>query len=346
MSVDVGITGAPGAGRTTVFRALLAHRAPARAGARAAGSAIGAIRVQDPRLEQLAGKFRPEKVTPIEIRLHDLCSSLERSFPTAEIEAMKRMQVLVLVLDGFADPSPETALQRFREILGELVLEDLAGVERRLERAVREPLEASERDALEAARETLEAERPVRSAELAPPARKALRSYALLTDRPLITVLNTAEARASKPVPPELEHAATNCGIPVLSICAALEAEMADLDPQDQPALLAEYGIGAPAGGELTRAVLSINDIVPFFTVGEDECRAWGIPRGTRARSAAGRIHSDIERGFIRAEVIPFDDLLPLQGGLVEARKLGLLRLEGKDYQVQDGDVVHFRFNV
>ena len=136
------------------------------------------------------------------------------------------------------------------------------------------------------------------------------------------------------------------CGIPVLSICAALEAEMADLDPEDQPALLAEYGIGAPAGGELTRAVLAISDIVPFFTVGEDECRAWGIPRGTRARSAAGRIHSDIERGFIRAEVIPFDDLLPLQGGLVEARKLGLLRLEGKDYPVQDGDIVHFRFNV
>ena len=344
--MDVGITGAPDSGRTTVFRALLAHRAPARAGARVAGNAIGVIRVQDPRLERLAEKFKPEKTTPIEIRLHDLCTSRERSFPTSEIEAMKRMDVLLLVLEGFANPSPEASIQHFREILGELVLEDLASIERRLERAAKEPLAAGEREALEAARDTLEAERPVRSADLAAPARSALRGYALLTDRPLIAVLNTSETQASDPVPPELERQASECGIPVLPICAALEAEMAELEPDEQPALLAEFGIRAPAGGELTRAVLAINDIVPFFTVGEDECRAWGIPRGTTARNAAGRIHSDIERGFIRAEVIPFDDLLPLGGGLTEARKLGLLRLEGKEYPVEDGDIVHFRFNV
>jgi ribosome-binding ATPase YchF (GTP1/OBG family) len=121
---------------------------------------------------------------------------------------------------------------------------------------------------------------------------------------------------------------------------------MAELPTEEREAFLAEYGVAEPAGAAVTRAILEQADIIPFFTVGEDECRAWAISRGTVARAAAGKVHSDLERGFIRAEVIGYEELAPLAGGLAEAKKLGKLRLEGKDYVVQDGDIVHVRFNV
>ena len=344
--MDVGITGLPGSGRTTVYRALLAHRAPAREGERRSESAIGTIHVQDPRLDRLASMFMPRKVTPIEIRLHDLCPSLETAFPTNEIEAMKRMDLLLLVAPAFTETGPEVAAMALERILGELYIEDLAAVERRLVRATREKIDSVEREALERAQEALENERPVATAELSQPQREALRGYALLTDRPMIAVQNTSEAQAGEPVPAALEERASRDCIPVLTLCASLEAEMADLAPDERAQFLTEFGVAESAGAAVTRAILDGGDIIPFFTVGEDECRAWPISRSTLARGAAGKIHSDIERGFIRAEVIPYADLIRLEGGIAQARKLGKLRLEGKSYEIQEGDVVNFRFNV
>ena len=178
------------------------------------------------------------------------------------------------------------------------------------------------------------------------PQQQALRGYGFVTDRPLIVLVNQGEEAVGQPPPPKLVELAESKGIRVLALSSSLEAEMAELAPEDRAEFLAEYGIEAPAGAAVTRAILEVGDIVPFFTVGEDECRAWPIRRGTSARGAAGKIHTDIERGFIRAEVIGYDELAPLAGGLAEAKKTGQLRLEGKDYIVKDGDVVHFRFNV
>jgi ribosome-binding ATPase YchF (GTP1/OBG family) len=344
--MDVGIVGRPGSGRTTVFRALLAHRAPQASGARHAGAGIGAIRVVDPRLDRLGEQFQLRKVTPIEIVVHDLCPSLEPSFPKAELEAMKRMDVLVLVLPAFSDDSADVSIQELERLLGELGLEDLALIEGRLKHASRDKMPDVQREALERAQAALEGETPVTAAGLSEPQRAALRGYALITDRPFAAIRNVAEDRAGEPPPEAVVARGARAGIPVLSLCAALEAEMAELSPEERQPYLAEYGVQEPAGAALTRHVLAAGDIIPFFTVGEDECRAWPIARGTVARKAAGRVHSDIERGFIRAEVIQYDELEPLDGDLGEARRRGLLRLEGKDYVVQDGDVVHFRFNV
>jgi ribosome-binding ATPase len=346
--MDVGIVGRPGSGRTTVFRALLANRAPRAAGDRQSGgaAAIGTIQVADPRLTRLSELFRPQKTTPIEIRIHDLCPSLESSFPAAEREAMKRVDALVLVVPGFLDAAPEAARRGFEDLLEELCIEDLAAVEKRIQRASREPLDDATRAALERAAQELEASRPVASAALSEVERRVLRNYSLITDRPLVCAYNAGEDQAGAALPAALQERTGQGDIPTLALCGALEAEMADLPESERLSFLREYGVDRPAGEALARALLDRADLIPFFTVGEDECRAWAIPRGTVARGAAGKIHSDIERGFIRAEVIGYTELEMLGGDLVAAKRAGKLRLEGKEYVVQDGDVVHFRFNV
>jgi hypothetical protein len=342
--VDVGITGKPGSGRTTVFRALLAHRAPRAE--RGAPASIGTIHVQDPRLDALSARFRPRKTTPIEIRVHDLCPSLDPSFPTAELEAMRRVDVLLLAVPSHGASDRAAAADALGKLLGELCFEDLLAVERRLERKARDPLGELELRALERARDLLGGERPLCAVALGEAERQALRGYNLITDRPLVALENVAEAAAGEPPHPALVERAAAYRIECLALAASLEAEMAELPLAERAAYLAEYGVAEPAGAAVTRAVLAAGDLIPFFTVGEDECRAWAIRRGTPAREAAGKVHSDIERGFIRAEVIACEDLLARPGLLVEARKAGKLRLEGKEYPVQDGDVVHFRFNV
>ncbi len=344
--MDVGIVGGAGAGRTTVFRALLAHRAPQAAGGRRGGGSVGAIQVRDPRLERLAERFKPRKVTPIEIRVHDLCPSLEPSFPTAEIGGMKRMEVLLLVIPAFADTSADASGRELDRLVGELALEDLAFVEKRLEHASRDRLPGLEIEALERARVALDADSTVYGADLSPAQRSALRGFALITDRAFLALCNVAERDAGAACPEALERRARAHGMPLLQLAAALESELAELPSDERAPFLAEYGIDEPAGAALTRALLAQANIITFYTVSEDECRAWAISRGTRAREAAGRVHSDMERGFIRAEVIGCDELERLADGLAEARRRGLLRIEGKDYEVRDGEIVHFRFNV
>jgi ribosome-binding ATPase YchF (GTP1/OBG family) len=342
--MDVGIVGVPGSGRTTLFLALLALRAPKDAAGRR--GAIGTIQVRDPRLDRLAERLQPERVVPIEFRIHDLCTSLDSSFPTAEVEGMKRMDGLLLVVPAFLDPTADASQRELDRLVSDLCLEDLAAVERRLERAKKEKIEDAAREALERARGVFECERPLYTAEIPAADRETLQNYSLVTDRPWIAVRNVGEAEAGAPVPSGLRARGEAVGCPVLSLCATLEAETAELSPDERAEFLREYGVSEPAGAAVTRAMLERADRISFFTVVQDECRAWAIPRGTEARKAAGRIHTDMERGFIRAEVIPFEEWEALPGGLGEARKLGKLRLHGKDYVIQDGDIVHFRFNV
>lgn len=343
--MDVGIVGPPRSGRTTVFRALLAQRTPQATGSRGSPS-VGTIHVRDPRLDRLAALASRERVVPVEIRIHDLSSSLEEGFSTAEVEQMKRMDVLLLVIPAFVDPEPSASLAALERLVSDLCLLDLSAIEERLDRGRREKMSDAASQALEHARSVLEEGRPLFVAELLPTDREELRSYALVTQRPWVVVRNVAEPQAADPLPVELAARAAELGCTAVSLCAALEAETAALGPEERAELLRAYGIADPAGPSVTRAVLDGADRISFFTIGDDECRAWAIPRGTTARSAAGKVHTDMERGFIRAEVLAFEEFEKLRGRLAEARKTGRLRLEGKDYVVRDGDVVRFRFNV
>jgi ribosome-binding ATPase YchF (GTP1/OBG family) len=198
-------------------------------------------------------------------------------------------------------------------------------------------------------KEGLEAERPIRELELSPDEQRRLRNYSLLSEKPLLLAVNLGESQVREAAAflerSGLAGLANRPRVQLCPISAPIEAEMARLDPADARAFLDDLGLAEPGLDRVLRATYALLGHVSFLTVGEDECRAWTIRSGTRAQEAAGVVHSDIERGFIRAEVVSFDDLVRA-GSMVAAREKGWLHLEGKDYLVQDGDIVHFRFNV
>jgi ribosome-binding ATPase YchF (GTP1/OBG family) len=214
-----------------------------------------------------------------------------------------------------------------------------------LDRARRERADAQEIAAFELMHATLEEEKPLRSVPAERLNREFLKGYGLLTDRPLLVALNRSEDRAAEPLPTELADRIEELGAAGMVLSASVEAEIADLDPEDQSAFLADMGLEESALSRFIRTAYGLLDLISFFTVGEDEVRAWTIRRGTPARTAAGRIHSDLERGFIRAEVTPYAVFVEL-GSEQAVKDAGRLQVEGKDYVVADGDIMHVRFNV
>jgi len=229
--------------------------------------------------------------------------------------------------------------------LTECLLADLAIVERRLDRGRKEKVDPLELAAFELIRTTLENELPIRS--LAPQElnREFLRGYGLLTDRPLLVALNRAEEDVAEPMPSDITRQLEAQHAAGLVLSASVEAAIATMDPADQKAFLDDLGLTESALARFIRTAYGLLDLISFFTVGEDEVRAWPIRRGTKARQAAGRIHSDLERGFIRAEVVHYDDFMAL-GSEARARQEGKMRLEGKEYVVRDGDILNIRFAV
>jgi GTP-binding protein YchF len=227
----------------------------------------------------------------------------------------------------------------------ELVLADLAVVEKRLERLRKEKGHERERALLERIVPALESGTPLRRLGLAPEELSQLAGFAFLSLRPLLIVLNVAEGQAAAPLPPEVAERAHAEGAEALVLSARVEAELEEIEPAERAAFLAELGLAASARERFIRASYTLLDLISFLTGGEDECRAWPIRRGTTALKAAGKVHSDIERGFIRAEVIAYEDFVRL-GSEARCREAGKLRLEGKDYVVRDGDIIHFRFAV
>jgi hypothetical protein len=240
------------------------------------------------------------------------------------------------------DPDPAGDLEAFHT---ECLFADLEVVERRLERAKKERAEPQEVAAFDVMKSTLEAERPLRVLALEELNRDYLRGYGLLTDRPLLVALNRGETEAGKPLPEGIAARLEELDAAGLVLSASVEAEIAGLEPEDQAAFLEDLGVSEPALARFIRTAYGLLDLISFFTVGEDEVRAWTIRRGTRARQAAGRIHSDLERGFIRAEVTPYSIFMEL-GSEQAVRDAGRLQVEGKDYVVSDGDIMHVRFNV
>jgi hypothetical protein len=343
--VKVGLVGYEGSGKTTVFNALTGLEA--RVGTY--GTNVGVVKVPDVRVDALAKLYEPKKVTHAEVRFVDLPGAGRDAIEDKLLAQMRDQEALVLVLKGFesavagASDALAADLARFET---ELTLADLVQVEKRQHRLVKEGKGASlEATQMTRLKEHLEAERPLRSLGLGAVECEALSGFAFLTLKPLLTLVNVADDDAGAALPSGLAAMCAERGVPGLVLGGALEMELNRLAPEERVEFLADLGLKDTARDRFVALAYDALHLMSFLTVGPDEVRAWTIRKGTHALDAAGRIHSDIQRGFIRAETIRYEDLVAY-GSEAECRKHGKARLEGKDYVMQDGDVVHFRFNV
>ena len=346
--MKAGLVGYSRSGKTTLFDALTGlHRGGA--GGRPQVN-LGAIKVPDARIDALSAIFKPRKTTYAEMQFVDVPGAAGKGsgLDAEALKALAGVDAFCLVVRGFpaADGTPADPERELRDFDAELVLHDLALVEKRLDRLRKEQHKGTgEFHELERLHAQLDEGKALRTMRWSDAEEKELVHFAFLSRRPLLVVVNVAEEAAAAPPPPPVEAAARERGSEVLSLCAAVEAEIAELSPAEQPEFLASLGLEAPAQARFIRVAYHLLDLISFFTVGEDEVRAWPIRRGDRAPRAAGRIHSDLERGFIRAEVTHYEDFIAL-GSEAKARQEGKLRLEGKEYVVRDGDILNIRFAV
>jgi GTP-binding protein YchF len=307
--------------------------------------------VPDERIDTLSRIFSPKKTTYAEMSFTDIPGEhgAERKGLSAKaLQPIREQDELCLVLRDFANPAIEGDANPLRDLEAfhlESVFADLEIVERRLQRGKKEQASARELAAFELMKHVLEDGRPLRSVPAAELDRGALRGYGFLSDRALLVAVNRDEARASAPLPNDLAARIEALHAAGLVLSASVEAEIASLDATEQAAFLEDLGLHESALARFIRTAYALLDLISFFTVGPDEVRAWPIRRGMNARQAAGRIHSDLERGFIRAEVIPYATFMKL-GSEQAVKDAGLLQIEGKEYVVADGDIMHVRFNV
>ena len=346
--MKIGLVGFAGSGKTTVFNTMTGLAAPVGYGGELR---IGVVRVPDARIDALSKVFSPKKTTYAEITFCDVPGEHgadKKGLSTKALQQIRDQDALCLVLRDFVnsaiegDADPLADLEAFHL---ECVLADLKLVERRLDRARKEKAPPQEVAAFETMRAALEEGNPLRLLSGAQLDRGPLRGYGFLSDKPLLVAFNRDEARAAEPMPPVFAARVAELRAAGLVLSASVEAEIAALPPDEQAAFLEDLGLHESALARFIRAAYQLLDLISFFTVGEDEVRAWPIHRGTRAREASGRIHSDLERGFIRAEVIPYAVFLD-HGSEHAVKVAGKLQIEGKEYVVSDGDIVHVRFNV
>ena len=344
----VGLVGFAGSGKTTVFNTMTGLAVPTGYGGELR---LGTVKVPDERIDALSRIFKPRKTVYAEIVFCDVPGEHgadHKGLSRKALQQIRDQDVLCLVLRAFpnpaleGDPDPAADLEAFHT---ECLLADLEIVERRLDRAKKDKPDARELAAFELMKVTLEQELPIRSLGAQALDRALLRGYGLLTDRPLLVALNRAEADAAQPMPAALAARVGALHGAGLVLSGSVEAEIAAMEPADRAAFLEDLGLRESALTRFIRTAYGLLDLISFFTVGEDEVRAWPIRRGTTARQAAGTIHSDLERGFIRAEVIPYA-VFTHYGSEQAVKDAGRLQVEGKDYVVADGDILHIRFNV
>jgi GTP-binding protein YchF len=312
---------------------------------------LGTVRVPDRRIDELSRIFSPKKTTYAEMSFCDVPGEHgadKKGLSPRGLQQIRDQEALCLVLRDFANPalaSDADPLGDLEAFHAECIFADLEVIEKRLERAKKERAEPREIATFELARNTLEAERPIRTVPAAELDRNLLKGFGVLTDRPLLVALNRGEENAAEPLPADLAARIESLDAAGIALCASVEADIAVMEPDDQAEFLADLGLAESALDRFIRAAYGLLDLISFFTVGPDEVRAWPIRRGMNARQAAGRIHSDLERGFIRAEVIPYAAFME-HGSENAVKTAGKLQIEGKEYVVADGDIMHVRFNV
>ena len=358
--MKVGIIGLASAGKSTLFQLLTGAPAPPP-GARPEPR-LGVARVPDPRVEALAQIYRPKKKTLASVEYVDVPGVAKgEGSALVDLPALRGIDAIVHVARAFESelaPHPDgsvDALRDARMLELELVLADLGAVERRIERLeanikkANKAEDVQERTIFLKLQQALEAERPLRELTLAEEERRRLRGYSFLSEKPVLLVVNLDEQGIREAGAflqrSGLEAFAARPGLALCPVSATIEAEIGLLAPADASAFLEDMGLAEPGLDRVIRTCYALLGLISFLTAGEDECRAWTLRKGTRAQIAAGTIHSYIERGFIRAEVVAFEDLVAA-GSIAACREKGTLRLEGKDYLVRDGDVINFRFAV
>ena len=345
--MKIGLVGLQGCGKSTVFGALTGIAVETGYGSRSGKANLGAVKVSDPRVDALADIFAPKKTVYAETTFTDLSGGSEGRIDRGVLNAMRNVDALCQVLRAFDDGSgdPPNPVGELEELATEMILADLEIAEQRVARLVKDRSNPTELDLLRRIQAQLEDEQPIRALELRPEERKAIAPFSFLTQKPLLLVLNVAEEAVSAEPPADITREAERRGLGLIVLSAQVEMTIAQMVPDEQHEFLESMGLTAPARDRFIREAYGLLDLISMLTAGEDECRAWPAPRGSLAPQAAGKIHSDIERGFIRAEVVPWQDLIEL-GSEAKCREAGKLRVEGKRYVIQDGDVVNFRFNV
>jgi GTP-binding protein YchF len=354
--MQTGIIGLPLSGKTTIFNALTnAKRPTGVAGASRLEVFTAAVNVPDERVDTLSAMFKPRKTVYAQVRYTDISGS-EREMSTTQgisgplMNALATMDALAIVVRAFNDesvPHPNNTVDPNRDLHqleSEFLLLDMVAVEKRLQK-IDESLKkggkdkdllAREQPLFEQMRQTLEKEQPISVLNFGEEQIRGLRGYGLMTVKPMLVIVNEGDEHWPAPVTPTYSTSA------VVTMKGKIEAEIEELPPDEANAFMADFGIDEPGFRKALRTSYEILGLQSFFTVGEDEVRAWTVRRGATALECSGAVHTDIMKGFIRAETVAYHDLVSL-GSMAAARDKGRLRLEGKEYVAQDGDIMHFR---
>ena len=354
VKMKLGIIGLPQSGKTTLFNALTRGTTPTQASAGRMEIHTHVVDVPDPRVDRLSAMFKPRKTIYAKVTYADIAglegSSNKSGISGALLNNLAQMDAFIHVVRCFEDgnvPHPSGSVNPARDLdamLGELLLNDLIAVERKLERLTDErrkggtdkTLNERQTALFNRLNEALSANKPLRFLEFNAEEKQELASYGLLTRKPILTVFNLGEGQSAPDI--KADH-------PTVPLAAKLEAEIAVLPPEDAQMFMQEYSITELALDRMIRLSYDLLNVQSFFTVGEDEVRAWTTRRGATAQESAGEIHTDLAHGFVRAEVVHYDDLTAL-GSMAEAKAKGKWRLEGKEYIVKDGDIVHIRSSI
>jgi ribosome-binding ATPase len=345
----IGIVGLAQVGKTTLFRILThAHGSGLSSGKQEAH--VGVVRVPDPRLDRLTEMYHPQKTVYANIEYVDTPGNvIEIARTGLQMASLREMDALAHVVRAFADASPQADIENVEL---ELILSDLSVVEKRLARLEKDlkkqkiPALEKEFQVLQTSKAALEKQTPLREVARSAEEERIVRGFTFLSSKPMLYVMNLGENDVDRAN--AADEFAAGAGLKqrpntaVTAVCGQVEAELAELGDAEAGEFLSSYGLKESGAARLIRSSYHLLGLICFFTVGEDECRAWTIPSGSTALEAAGEIHSDLQKGFIRAEVVKYDDLIST-GSLAEARTRALLKLEGKEYVVNDGEVVHFR---
>ena len=349
--MKLGIIGLPQAGKTTVFNALTRGNTPTTASAGRMEVHTAVVDVPDPRVDVLSAMFKPKKTIYARVTYADIAGleagSAKTGISGQLLNQLNQMDGLILIVRGFLNDNvmhPNGSIDPLRDVdsmLGELLLNDLIAVERKLEKLTDErkkggtdkTINARQTELFEKLHKTLSDNKPLRSMQFTGDEHRELSSFGLLTRKPILTVFNMGEGQ--KPPETKLDH-------PSVALMGKLEMEIAQLSPEDAAVFMKEYDIQELSLNRMINLSYDLLQVQTFFTVGEDEVRAWTTRRGANAHESAAEIHTDLQRGFVRAEVVAYEDLVSL-GGMNEAKAKGKFRLEGKEYVVKDGDIMHVR---